>query len=101
MIGASQKKWEELSLDEKLTELGFRNEGGKLQADFRLTTEQSDRLHAALDQLFDAGMLLGDIEEMVTPAGTGSPSGDELNICSTIYQLITEGEEDDDDEDDT
>lgn len=87
-----EKGWEDLTLDEKLTELGF-------EANVMAPSRQADmdkRMHAALDQLLDAGETLNTIEELTKPTAEGNPTGDELNTCVTIHNLVTGKEEDED-----
>lgn len=94
MSADKEKEWEDLTLDEKLTELGFTT---RQQYDVSLNqtglSALEVRMHAALDQLMDAGGVLGEIEAMTQPTATGNPTGNELNTCVDIYKLITEGDE--------
>ncbi len=76
----SDRAWEELSLDEKLAELGI--EGGTAD----------ERLHAALDLLADSGNMLNDIETVVAPDGIwgGDIIGFDFRLaCERIYDLVS------------
>jgi hypothetical protein len=79
---STERTWESLSLEEKLIEMGFTQ--GTHDA----------RLHAALDQLLDAGALLGEIEAMMKPIAEGVVGSDipgEMQAtCKHIYELIAE-----------
>lgn len=71
---STERDWDELSLDEKLTELGFERDPAK---EFDIASKKSqERLHAALDQLMDAGGLLNEIEVIVKPVAEGVVGAD-------------------------
>jgi hypothetical protein len=89
----SAREWEQLSLDEKLTELGFGKDTSYDQPVSGPTLTATEvRLHAALDQLMDAGGLLNEIEVMVKPAATGVVGadipGEMLDTLRRIHELI-------------
>lgn len=81
---STERDWDELSLDEKLTELGF-TEG-----------DEATRLHAALDQLMDAGGLLNEIEVLVKPTATGvvgaDVHGELVEKFKRIYEMLKDEE---------
>lgn len=94
-MSTTAREWDSLSIDEKLTELGFERNP---DAEFDLaSTATEKRLHAALDQLLDCGGLLTEIEAMVQPTATGVVGadipGEMQETMKRIYELITTDEE--------
>lgn len=90
----TEKSWEDLGIDEKLSELGF---APNIMAPSR-QADLDSRIHAALDQLLDAGGLLVEVEAMVEPIANGvigaDIPGEMQETCKKIYELLTEEEED-------
>ncbi len=90
-MSAADKKWEELTLDEKLHELGFEGEDPKPQG-VVMGKELEKRLHAALDELFNAYGILLLVEESVKPFIDGVIGVQPELVLRDVYALVHEEE---------